>query len=331
MRTFFLTVFLAAALAAGPTRAEVVQFIGKTSSPQKYEVWSPHATEKEMKLWKEQDKEVKSKQGEDAEAPAKPFEGDMKITRVLVDIGSRVEPEQSLMTYGFPLEDMQAERQKLSKSDISAQESELAKNQAQLDAAQLDLDEYRRRLLEGKSSTEEVREQARLVEVLRLKQRAMQDSINFDKEMLRGELELARAKYGPKASSAGIPGEAKLRSQERGYVLWVNPDLKPGVVLTEKTKLFVLGGMDPLYIRALVHEIKVPRLRVGDKATVTFESLPGQVFHAVISRIQLTADATENQLPSHFEVELTLPNPDLKLKDGLRGQVRVEVPDGPRE
>lgn len=331
MRTFFLIAFLAVSLAAGPVRAEVIQFIGKTSSPQKYEVWSPHSTDKEMDLWKKQDKEIKRKQGDEASAPAKPFEGGMKIARILVDIGSRVEPEQTLMTYGFPLEDLLAQRRKLSQSDISSQESDLAKNQAKLNSAQRDLEEFRRRLAVGDSSPEEVRDQARLVEVLRLKQRAMQDNLNFEKEVLKGELELARAKYGPKASSAGLPNEAKLRSQESGYVLWVNPELKPGVTLTKKTKLFVLGGMDPLYIRALVHEIKIPRLRVGDKGTVTFESMPGQTYHAVISRIQLTADTSANQLPSHFEVELTLPNPGLKLKDGLRGQVRVEVPDGPRE
>lgn len=331
MRTFFLTVFFALALAAVPVRAEVVEFIGKTSSPQKYEVWSPHATDKEMDLWNAQNKEVKRKQGEEAEAPAKPFDGPMKITRVLAGIGSRVEPEQPLMTYEFPREDLQSERRKLSQSDITSQESELAKNRAKLETAERDLREFLRRLALGQSSAEEVREQSRLVEVLRLKQRAMQDSVNLDKEMLKGELELARAKFGPKASSASLPVIANLRSQESGYVLWVNPEVKPGVTLRKKTKLFVLGGMDPMFIRALVHEIKIPRLKVGDKATVTFESMPGEVHHAVISRIQFTADASENQLPSHFEVELTLPNPGMKLKDGLRGQVRVEVPDGPRE
>ena len=36
------------------------------------------------------------------------------------------------------------------------------------------------------------------------------------------------------------------------------------------------------------------------------------------------------QFPSHFEVQLSLPNPGARLKVGLRGDVSVTVPDGPR-
>ena len=102
------------------------------------------------------------------------------------------------------------------------------------------------------------------------------------------------------------------------------------MILSKPTLLFRVGTIDPLVIRAKVHESIIPRLKEGDKATVTFESLPGQTFETSITFIALTADTSDVQFPSHFEVQLSLPNPGAKLKVGLRGDVSVTVPDGPR-
>lgn len=320
------------ALCCSPSVAEDIVFVGKTYSPEQYVIWSPHASPEEMKIFEATADDIKAKRGldkeEDADVlPVKPFTGKMKVQRVLAEIGQQVVTEQPLLTYTFPPEEIQAERRKLSQSDINTLESGLSRINADLRVLNLQLDEFRHRMGNGTVSEQEMKDKIREIEVARLKQRAMQDSIQLEKEMSRGEMELAKAKFGPKASSKYLPPEAYIRSPEKGYVLWVNPELKPGTVLDKKTQMFIVGSMDPLLIRALVHEIKVPKLRVGDTAEVTFESLPGRTFTATISRIPMTADETEAQMPSHFEVDLTLPNPGIFLKEGLKGQLRVRVPD----
>jgi len=334
MRAFLLTLLLVLlALPCSPSVAEDIVFVGKTYSPERYVIWSPHASPEEMKIFQAMADEIKAKRGDDSEETEdtliKPFTGKMKILRVMASIGQQVGSEQPLLTYTFPPEEIQAERRKLSQSEINSLESGLIRVNADLYKLNLQLDEYRHRMSNGTISEQDVKDKIREIDVVRLKQRAMQDSINLEKEMNRGEMELAKAKFGPKTSAQHLPPEAYIRSPEKGYVLWTNPDLKPGAVLDKKTQLFVVGSMDPLLIRALVHEIKVPKLHVGDKAEVTFESLPGQTFTATISRIPMTADEAEVQMPSHFEVDLTLPNPGILLKEGLKGQVRVTVPDAP--
>jgi multidrug resistance efflux pump len=112
-----------------------------------------------------------------------------------------------------------------------------------------------------------------------------------------------------------------------GYVLWINPDLRKGVKLNRDTDLFQVGILDPIVIRAQVHEIEAVRLKLGDKAKVTFDSMPGKEFTATVSRIPWAPLPTSLQQPSYYEIELTLPNPDMSLKEGLKGTVTI-VPKG---
>ena len=334
MRAFSLFACLVlSALTCSRSMAEDIVFMGKTYSPEKYEIWSPHASPEELKVFQAMADEIKSKRGDDKDADdgmlIKPFTGKMLVARLMVEIGQQVGSDQPLLTYSYPPEEIQAERRKLSQSDINALESGLSRVSADIGRLNLQLDEFRKRLATGTISEQDIKDKLREIEVARLKQKALQESISLEKEMSRGELELAKAKFGPKASSKHLPPEAYIRSPVKGYVLWTNPDLKAGMILNKKTQLFMVGSMDPLLIRALVHEIKLPKLHVGDAAEVTFESMPGKTFTARISRIAMSADQADVQMPSHFQVELTLPNPGVVLKEGLKGQVRVKEPDSP--
>lgn len=332
MRAFFLIASLVLiALSCSQSMAEDTVFVGKTYSPERYEVWSPHASPDEMKVFQAMADEIKSKRGDDKEDDdgfvIKPFTGKLVVQRIMVEIGQQVGSDQPLLTYSFPPEEIQAERRKLSQNEINSMEAGLSRVSTDITRLNIQLDEFRRRMPLGTISEQDVKDKIREIEIARLKERAMRESVNLEKEMNRGELELAKAKFGPKASFGHLPSEAYARSPVKGYVLWSNPDLKPGVILGKKTKLFIVGSMNPLLIRALVHEIKLPKLHVGDKAEVTFESMPGKTFTAIVSRIAMSADETDVQMPSHFQVELTLPNPGIVLKEGLKGQVRLTTPD----
>lgn len=325
-----LSLLAVAAFWAGSAAAEDVVFVGKTFSPNHMEVLSPHASPEEMKIFESMAKEVKLKRGEDAEPPIKPFTGRMKVMKMLADIGQRVDLDQRLLEYAFPPEDLLSERRKLSQGEIRAQEANLEKIRADIALKRKNLDELRMRLGRGLASSQEVSDQAGQLELDRFRERIIEESLRLEREMAAGELELARAKFGQKASEKNLPGVSWITTPVAGHVLWVNPEVKPGVILAKKTKLFVVGSMDPILVRALVHEIYISKLRVGDKATIAFDTLPGKTFEAKVVRIQMTAAWADVQLPAHFEVELSLPNPDLTLKEGMRGKVTVQVPEGPR-
>jgi len=326
-----LSLLAVAALWAGSAAAEDVVFVGKTFSPNHMEVLSPHASPEEMKIFESMAKEVKLKRGEDAEPPIKPFTGRMKVMKMLADIGQKVDLDQRLLEYAFPPEDLLSERRKLSQNEIRAQEANLEKIRADISLKRKNLEELRMRLGRGLASSQEVSDQVGQLELDRFKERIIEESLRLEREMAAGELELAKAKFGQKASEKNLPGVSWITTPVAGHVLWVNPEVKPGVILAKKTKLFVVGSMDPILVRALVHEIYISRLRVGDSAAIaSFDTLPGKTFEAKVVRIQMTAAWSDVQLPAHFEVELSLPNPDLTLKEGMRGKVTVQVPDGPR-
>lgn len=329
MRLFLsLAALSVAALFYSSAAAEEIVFVGKTYSPNHMEVYSPHASPDELKIFESMAKEIKLKRGEDAELPIKPFTGRMKVLRLLADIGQHVDLEQHILEYAYPTEDLLSERRKLSRADLMDLEATLESTRADIAAQRKKLDEARMRHARGLASDQELTDLGRNLELAKSKERIIDEKLRLEKEMAGDELELAKARFGAKASERNIPGVSWITSPVEGYVLWANPEVKPGVILDKKTKLFVVGSMDPILVRALVYETQLPKLRVGDKAVITFDTLPGKTFEASIVRIPLTATQTAVQLPSHFEVELSLPNPGLALKEGMRGQVRVQIPEG---
>jgi len=325
-----LAALIVAASAYNTALAEEITFVGKTYSPNHMEVLSPHASPQELKVFDAMAREMKQKRGEDAEPPVKPFTGRMKVTKMMADIGHKVDLEQRLLEYAFPPEDLLSERRKVSQAELKSLDASLESIHADVASKRKKLEEARMRHGRGMASDQDVSDLAKDLELAKLKERMLDENLRFEREMAKGELDLAKAKFGAKTTDRYIPGVSWITTPVAGYVLWVNPEVKPGIILAKKTKLFVVGSMDPILVRALVHEIQLTKLRVGDKAKIVFDTLPGKSFEASIIRIPMTANQTDVQLPSHFEVELSLPNPDLFLKEGMRGQVSVQIPDGPR-
>ncbi len=105
------------------------------------------------------------------------------------------------------------------------------------------------------------------------------------------------------------------------HVLWVHPDLREDAEFNKGTAAFSIGVMDPMLIRAHVHEIEAVQLKLGDLADFTLESIPGRKFQARVSRISWETLTPQLDRPSYYEVEFELPNPDFILREGLRGQI----------
>ena len=137
---------------------------------------------------------------------------------------------------------------------------------------------------------------------------------------------LARKQLGVPFKAGQIPKEGVLVAPISGYVVWMHPDLRQGAQLGGGTPVMILGVMDPMLLRAPVHEIEALKLKVGDEADITVESLPGQKFTAQVSRLPWAPPAISLDQPTYYDVEFKVPNPDLLLKEGLKATIEIRRP-----
>ncbi len=323
---------------AAPVRAETVTFLGKSFSPIKYDINWPFTTKA-----KEKDKNT---QGSGIvanvhELPTEKFEeksaaelgSDMPrlhILQVPVKVGQHVAEDDVLVVYEMPLENIIQEKEALSRAKLDDLDRALAFVNYQLNWLEQHQEDLEKNAELQAVAPQTVRANTQEIEAL-LKQRAyLTDEYELAKSSYENALVIAQSKYGKDVSVRNFPKKGIIRSPSEGYVLWENASLVPGMTFTKQAHLIAIGRLDPIIIRASVHEIAVQKLKLGDPATVSFHSLPGQTFTTTISKINYVAQPAMMQQPSFYEIELTLANPDLRIKEGMRCDVTVNLPDAPK-
>ncbi|WGS53807.1 efflux RND transporter periplasmic adaptor subunit [Paraburkholderia sp. D15] len=83
--------------------------------------------------------------------------------------------------------------------------------------------------------------------------------------------------------------------------------------------LFALAQSDPLRVYVQLPQAYAQNVSVGQNVVVTQAELPGQPFHGTITHISGAIDVPTRSL----QIEVTLPNPDDKLRPGAYVQVAV--------
>ena len=108
----------------------------------------------------------------------------------------------------------------------------------------------------------------------------------------------------------------------------MHPDLRQGGEINGGTPVMMIGVMDPMLLRAQVFEIEAQKLKVGDEAELTLESLPGRKFTARVSRLPWAPPVLSLEHPTYYDVEFKVANPDLVLKEGMKATVEVRQAQG---
>ena len=312
-------------------RAETLTFLGKSYCPIKYEINWPFVTK--AKKGPSQGSGVTANV---YELPKQSYEeksavelgSDMRRLRILsapVKVGQRVGEDQSLVTYELPLENVMVEKEGLSRAKLNTLEQAMATVQYQLAwtrGHQADLENMAGNQAVAPST---VRFGAKDLEALMLQRDYLQQEIDLAQQRYDNALMIARSKFGKDVDIRKLPREGVIRSPVDGYVLWINSSLVPGMAFTKQASLLTVGKLDPMIIRVSVHEIAVQKLKLGDPASVVFHAWPGETFHTTISKIDYVAQPAMLQQPSFYLIELTLPNPDLRIKEGMRCDVTVTL------
>jgi multidrug resistance efflux pump len=152
----------------------------------------------------------------------------------------------------------------------------------------------------------------------------LQEKLQRDRELAKQDREILSRLLGSSVMSGQIPREVALKAPISGNIIWVNPEVRVNAELPPMPAAFQVGVMDPMLVRGQAFEIEALQIKVGDQAEVTLDSLPGRKYQAEVSRISwspIAIGSTAIDQPAYYEVELTVPNPDLALKEGLKARI----------
>lgn len=127
--------------------------------------------------------------------------------------------------------------------------------------------------------------------------------------------------------SGKIPTKVILKAPISGVILSLHPQLRKNSLLPEGTIISQIGTMDSMLVRSLVYERDVIHLAPGTNVSFFPDSLPGRCFPATVTAIDRTPVTTSSDLPSYYQVEMTIENNEYELREGFKGRVESRQPD----
>jgi Cu(I)/Ag(I) efflux system membrane fusion protein len=98
-----------------------------------------------------------------------------------------------------------------------------------------------------------------------------------------------------------------------------------GQYVTEGAELYLLADLSTVWLMAQVYEHELGRLAIGQPAEVEVAALAGQTFRGRIAFIDPVLDRETRST----RVRIALANPGGRLKPGMFGDARLEIPAAP--
>jgi len=129
-----------------------------------------------------------------------------------------------------------------------------------------------------------------------------------------------------------VLGDAVIRAPIDAVVL--THSIEQGEVITPGVAVMTLGNVDRMTITVYLAENQYGQVSVGDIASVTVDSFPGEAFEAEVVRIADEAEYTprnvqteEERQTTVYAMELRVLDPEGKLKPGMPAVVVFELAD----
>ena len=228
-----------------------------------------------------------------------PFHG--IITSLEAHAGQKVKKGEVLAHYRLSPEASLQLRQRLSAPQVKDLEVRMAQLQRTLNMAAVKRREIKE-LAAQKLASKQALAQAEKDWLLLAKQKqTIQGQLSQAKKMAADDRQALREQLGDSVTSGKFSADATLKAPIDGYVLFVHPNLRMGAELPPKTVAFQVGVMDPMVVKALVHEMESLKIKVGDQVEIRPESLPGQKFEARISRLSWVSMKPGLETPTYYE------------------------------
>jgi multidrug resistance efflux pump len=232
-----------------------------------------------------------------------------------------VKEGETLATYRLAPEAVMAIQQRLSPPQLAETETRLAevqRNMVPLASKQRELSQLVQKKMAPADSLAQNNQQLRF---LAQEKATLQDRLKQDRGLANRDREILSELLGTSLKSGQVPREVSLKAPISGYIIRVNPELRVGAELPPLLGVFQVGVMDPMLLRAQAFEIEALQVKIGQPAEITLDALPGKKFQAKVSRISWSSITTGPDQPAYYEVELSVPNPNLELKEGLKARI----------
>ena len=159
-------------------------------------------------------------------------------------------------------------------------------------------------------------------------------------EAARGQLKSAEARIAISKAQIGA-AESKIKTAEAATfsatiplqdtqlkapmsAVVIDRKIEIGALVSQGVTGFVLADLTSVKAAFGVPDLALQSLKLGDTLKVTTDALPGTEFSGHISRISPSADQTSRV----FDVEVTIPNPEGKLKPGMIASLSVNEAAG---
>ncbi len=127
-----------------------------------------------------------------------------------------------------------------------------------------------------------------------------------------GEEEIAAVE-----TSGQVRRRLTIRSPYTGHIL--EKQVIEGEMVHAGDRLFKIANLSTIWIEPAIFEADIPLLRVGQRAEVTFDALPGHLFRGRVTFIYPELDMKTRTLKVRIEV----PNARLFIKPMMYGTVRI--------
>lgn len=248
-----------------------------------------------------------------------------EIMALAITPGQAVQAGQELGRFRLTPEAVQALRRRLMPPRIPELEAQLAQLDKDLTAAEARWHTARTLAKEQLASRGEVAETERAVQSLRRSRSALAHSLSEERRLVQEERRLVARQLGVGPPAAGFPTEGRLLAPISGHVLWLHPELRVGAEMKGGEPVLHVGVLDPMLLKARVHERDLPFLSPGLEARVAVDTYPQRTFTARLSRLPWSSPGALEE-PAYFEAEFLLPNPDLALKEGLKATLILRKP-----
>ena len=123
---------------------------------------------------------------------------------------------------------------------------------------------------------------------------------------------------------------SKVYSPVTGWI--TSKNYEPGELAMPGASLYTLSLLERTYINVYVNETRIGAIRLGDSAHVMIDTYPERRFKGKVDFISPEAEFTpkniqtkEERVKLVFELRISLPNPEHRLKPGLPADVIIYV------
>lgn len=219
-----------------------------------------------------------------------------RLRTVLAKVGDKVRSGQPLAQ----LDNVEAGD--LSSQYLSAQ-ADLKKLQAQQAMAQEQLERDTHLVAIGAVAQKEL-------DSSKAEEKAMQASIEAQESLLSG-LNVRMRRLGVDDGNQSSPSIIAIRSPFAGVV--INVAAAPDTVVDPSSELFEVADLSRVWVQADVYEKDIGRIRVGQTASISVDSYPGEKF---TGKMTYVGDIVDPQTRT-VKVRCEVPNPATKLKLGM--------------